>query len=75
MLGARWLSLYGPGTPLAYGHVGFTNVVAWADPERDVSACLMTTGKPLITPGQVMWWNVLRSIASRCSKIGPRAGT
>jgi CubicO group peptidase (beta-lactamase class C family) len=75
MLGAKWLSLYGPGTPLAYGHVGFTNVVAWADPDRDVSACLMTTGKPLITPGQVMWWNVLRSIASRCSKIGPRAGS
>jgi hypothetical protein len=33
----------------------------------------MTTGKPLITPGQVMWWNVLRTIASRCSRIGPRA--
>jgi CubicO group peptidase (beta-lactamase class C family) len=73
MLGAKWLSLYGPGTPRAFGHLGFTNVVAWADPERDLSACLMTTGKPLITPGQLMWWNVLRAIASRCSKIGPRA--
>ncbi len=72
MLGGRWLSLYGPGTPRAFGHVGFTNVVAWADPERDLSACLMTTGKPLITPGQVMWWNVLRTIASRCAKVGPR---
>ncbi len=75
MLGGKWLSLYGPGTPHAFGHVGFTNVVAWADPDRDVSACLMTTGKPLITPGQLLWWNVLRTIASRCSKIGPRAAS
>jgi CubicO group peptidase (beta-lactamase class C family) len=73
MLGGNWLSLYGPQTPHAFGHVGFTNVVAWADPDRDLSACLMTTGKPLITPGQLMWWNVLRAIASRCTKIGPRA--
>ena len=73
MLGGKLLSLYGPGTPHAFGHIGFTNVVAWADPDRDLSACLMTTGKPLITPGQVMWWNVLRTISSRCSKIGPCA--
>jgi CubicO group peptidase (beta-lactamase class C family) len=73
MLGGKWASLYGPDTPHAFGHVGFTNLLAWADPDRDISVCLMTTGKPLITPGQVLWWNVLRTIAGRCSKIGPRA--
>jgi CubicO group peptidase (beta-lactamase class C family) len=73
MLGGKLLSLYGPFTPAAFGHLGFTNVVAWADPDRDLSGCLMTTGKPLVTPGQIVWWNVLRTITSRCSKIGPRA--
>jgi CubicO group peptidase (beta-lactamase class C family) len=72
MLGGKLLSLYGPDTPHAFGHIGFSNVVCWADPDRDLSACLMTSGKPLITPGQVMWWNVMRTIASRVSKVAPR---
>jgi CubicO group peptidase (beta-lactamase class C family) len=63
MLGSRWLSLYGHQTPRAFGHIGFTNVAAWADPDRDLSVCLMTSGKPFITPGQVAWLNVGRTIA------------
>jgi CubicO group peptidase (beta-lactamase class C family) len=47
-LGARWLSLFGPYTPRAFGHVGFTNIVTWADPERGLAAAIMTSGKPLI---------------------------
>ena len=35
MLGADWLSPYGPDTRYAFGHLGFTNVVAWADPEEE----------------------------------------
>ena len=34
MLGARMLSLYGRDTQHAFGHLGFTNILAWADPER-----------------------------------------
>jgi CubicO group peptidase (beta-lactamase class C family) len=48
MLGAEWLSLFGPGTPNAFGHLGFTNVVAWADPDRALSAALVTSGKPFL---------------------------
>lgn len=48
MLGADWLSLFGPGTRHAFGHLGFTNVVAWADPERELSAALCTSGKPFL---------------------------
>lgn len=72
MLGGRVVSLYGLDTDEAFGHLGFTNVLAWADPARDLSACLMTTGKPLATPGQVLWWNVMRTIASRVGKVRPR---
>lgn len=49
MLGADWLSLFGPGTPSAFGHLGFTNVVAWADPDRELSAAIVTNGKPFVS--------------------------
>jgi CubicO group peptidase (beta-lactamase class C family) len=68
MLGARRLSLYGADTTRAFGHIGFSNVVAWADPERDLACCLMTSGKPFITPGQLAWLNVARTI----SRVVPR---
>jgi hypothetical protein len=69
MLGSRRFSLYGPDSPRAFGHVGFTNVIAYADPDRDISVCLMTSGKPFITPGQLAWLNVARTIARRCPPI------
>ncbi len=70
VLGSDSFSIYGAHTPHAFGHVGFTNVIAWADPERDVSASLMTTGKPFITPGQLVWLAVMRTIADRCPRVG-----
>lgn len=63
MLGGRRLSLYGADTERAFGHLGFTSVVAWADPARELSAALLTSGKPFVTPGQVRWLNVARTIA------------
>jgi len=48
MLGGKWLSLFGLDTEHAFGHLGFTNVVAWADPERELSAALVTSGKPFL---------------------------
>lgn len=65
MLGNRGPSLYGFGAPRAFGHIGFTVVTAWADPERALSVCLMTSGKPLITPGQLRWAEVVYTIAAR----------
>lgn len=68
MLGAQWLSLYGPDTLHAFGHLGFTNVVCWADPERDVAAALMTSGKPFIYPELYYVFDVLRQIGLACPK-------
>jgi CubicO group peptidase (beta-lactamase class C family) len=50
MLGARVLSLFGPDTTEAFGHLGFTNIFSWADPERETSVALLTSGKPLLNP-------------------------
>jgi CubicO group peptidase (beta-lactamase class C family) len=72
MLGGKRFSLYGADTPDAFGHVGFTNVVGWADPDRDVSAALMTNGKPFLTPGQLAWLGVARTIARVSPKVGRR---
>lgn len=68
--GGRLLSMYGPDTDHAFGHLGFTNIVAWADPERQVAAALLTSGKPLIYPQLYYLWNVLRQIGLACPR-GP----
>jgi CubicO group peptidase (beta-lactamase class C family) len=73
MLGGDWLSPYGPDTRYAFGHVGFTNIVSWADPERQVAAAVLTSGKPLIYPELYWLWDMLRQIAVACSKDRPRA--
>ncbi len=69
MLGAQTFSPYGSETPNAFGHIGFTNVIAYADPDRQISVGLMTSGKPFITPGQILWLNVARTIAQRCGRL------
>ena len=63
MLGAEWLSLFGPGTPNAFGHYGFTNVVAWADPDRELAAALVTSGKPFLSIEVVRLLQCLGAIA------------
>ena len=75
MLGSKWVSLYGPGTQYAFGHLGFTNIVSWADPERQVAAALMTSGKPLLYPQIVYAIDILRQIAAACPKdrVRPRS--
>jgi CubicO group peptidase (beta-lactamase class C family) len=75
MLGGKWVSLYGPGTQYAFGHLGFTNIISWADPERQVAAVLMTSGKPLLYPEIIYAIDILRQIAAACPKerVRPRS--
>ncbi len=69
MLGGHYLSFYGPDTPRAFGHLGFTNVVAWADPERQVTAAFMNSGKPLFYPGLYYIFQMLGEISAACPKV------
>jgi len=48
MLGGNPMGLYGRKTHHAFGHLGFSNILCWADPQRDMSAAIVTTGKPVI---------------------------
>jgi len=69
MLGGDWFSLFGPDTGRAFGHLGFTNIVSWADPERRVAAALLTSGKPLVYPEIYYLFDVLRQIGLACPKV------
>jgi len=62
MLGGKTLSLYGPDTPLAFGHIGLTNIISWADPERRVAAAILTSGKPFVNLDILRVLQVLRAI-------------
>jgi CubicO group peptidase (beta-lactamase class C family) len=48
MLAEDWLPLFGPDGPNAFGHFGFTNVIGWADPDRELAAAVVTSGKPFL---------------------------
>jgi len=62
MLGAKTFSLYGPATPHAFGHLGFTNIIGWADPERRISGALITSGKPVVAHHLYDLWDVMRQV-------------
>jgi CubicO group peptidase (beta-lactamase class C family) len=60
--------VFGRHTPRAFGHLGFTNVVMFADPERDVAVCLMTSGKPFFALGILRIFALLDVIARACPR-------
>jgi CubicO group peptidase (beta-lactamase class C family) len=68
MLGSKYASFYGLRTPHAFGHLGFTNTLVYADPERDIAVSLMTSGKPIMSWGVLRMLGLLQSIAFRCPR-------
>jgi CubicO group peptidase (beta-lactamase class C family) len=69
MLGAQLLSLYGRDTQHAFGHLGFTNMLAWADPERGLSCAVMTNGKPALYPELPRFYGLMQTITSEAAKV------
>ncbi|MCE5290610.1 MAG: beta-lactamase family protein [Nocardiaceae bacterium] len=63
MLGGKYLSLYGMNTAQAFGHLGWINIVGWADPQRALSAALITTGKAVVYPEVLRFWMIAQQIA------------
>ncbi|HEY3019889.1 MAG TPA: serine hydrolase domain-containing protein, partial [Solirubrobacteraceae bacterium] len=68
MLGAQRISLYGPDTEHAFGHLGFTNIIGWADPERALAGGLVTSGKPVLYPELIDLWMLMRTIGREVPK-------
>jgi len=69
VLGARLLSLYGRDTQHAFGHLGFTNILAWADPERALACAVMTNGKPFLYPELWRFYALMQRITSEAPKV------
>lgn len=44
------VSLFGPATAGVFGHLGFMNILGWADPRRQLAGSLLVTGKALLGP-------------------------
>jgi CubicO group peptidase (beta-lactamase class C family) len=67
MLGGP-VSLFGLDASRAFGHLGFTNIVAWADPERELGVAIVNSGKPFLSLGVVP----LASLIVRISRTFPK---
>lgn len=72
MLGTDPLGLYGFRAGKAFGHVGLSNILAWADPERDISVALMNSGKPFVALDTAYWPEIVRRISTRIPRDGRR---
>jgi CubicO group peptidase (beta-lactamase class C family) len=46
MLGSRRFGPFGRDAAATFGHTGLTNIAMWADPSRDLSVGLVSSGKP-----------------------------
>ncbi len=69
MLGAKTLSLYGPDTDEAFGHLGFMTVILYADPRRELSVGLITSGKTAVGPHLPLLWSLVRRIGLEAPKV------
>ncbi len=65
MMGGTAFSLFGLDTAGAFGHLGLSTVVVYADPSRDLAVTFLNTGKPMADLGMVRWyWTLQRIVAS-----------
>lgn len=69
ILGERPFGLYGGTCAHAYGHLGFINIVCWADPERDISVALLNTGKSMAPASIPALGRVLWAIGHHCKPV------
>jgi CubicO group peptidase (beta-lactamase class C family) len=62
MMGGNRFSLFGLGTRGAFGHLGLSTVVVFADPARELAVAFLNTGKPVVAPGMIAWYAVLQQL-------------
>jgi CubicO group peptidase (beta-lactamase class C family) len=71
MQGGKAVSLFGPDTVRAFGHLGFINIAAWTDPQRALSAAIMTSGKPFLQYDTTRFYALILAIKGACPKVDP----
>lgn len=69
VLGENPFGLYGGRCLNAFGHLGFINIVCWADPDRDISVALLNTGKSMAPESLPALGRVLWAISHYCKPV------
>ena len=62
LLGDQPFGLYGRNSQRSFGHLGFINILCWADPDRQLAVSLLTTGKPAVTSHLVQLGRVVTAL-------------
>lgn len=70
MLGDGPVGLFGPSSRQAFGHIGFLNIVCWADPMRDISVAILNNGKTLAPSSLTRLARVISAICKACMPSG-----
>ena len=65
MLGSRRFGPFGLDAPAAFGHTGLVNIAVWADPERDLAAGVISSGKPGADPEAKRYTGLLDTITAQ----------
>jgi hypothetical protein len=68
MLGGKFLSFYGFDSLKAFGHLGYSNILAWCDPERQLVCCLTNNGKPFVFLEMLAWLGIVSTITQRIQR-------
>lgn len=69
MMGGTPYGIFGPNSQYAYGHLGFANIMCWADPERDIAVSIMNTGKLALGPHLGTLPALIGAIAGQCEAL------
>ena len=69
MLGDSPIGLYGLNCKNAFGHLGYISIFCWADPDRALSASILTSGKSLIGPGMPAMIKLVAGISLNCKRL------
>lgn len=70
-LGESPFGLYGPHSREAYGHLGFMNIVCWADPSREIAGALINTGKTLAPTALMRFLQLMNTIGRTIPRDAP----
>ncbi len=69
MLGEKPFGLFGTDCAHAYGHLGFLNILCWADPQRDLAGSVLTTGKTLAPSSVLRVAALMKAINTLCEDV------
>jgi CubicO group peptidase (beta-lactamase class C family) len=74
MLGDEPFGLWGPHSGEAFGHVGLINKFAWADPQREISVAILSSGILLVAHHLAPFAGLIRGIGTRVPRTPGEAG-